>query len=419
VVPGSYPQAPRSALLAWREGHYGDVTAEIAPGLADRGMVTAALWSDVDGDGWADLLVAYDWGPVACYRNVGGRHLEDVSAKLGFAAAGNGWWRSLAAADFNGDGRPDYAVGNTGLNTPYRASATEPAVLYSGVVLGGSSPQLIEARSADGRWYPVRERETLLKVFPSLAMRFPTAESYAKATLEEVFPPEVLGAAAKSAATELRSGVFLSQPDGTHRFVPLPRLAQIAPINGMVAGDVDGDGRADLVVVGNSYAPIPETGRFDGGVGWLLRGDGQGGFAPAWPAGSGFIVRHDARALVAADLNQDGWPDLVVTRNNDTTLAFLNRPLAGRHSFGVTLRGGPGNPAAVGARLTLQLADGSTQTAEIAAGSGGFSQSSATVFFGYPDPAPPKSLRIRWPDGHESERAFGAPPAKLLRISSP
>jgi hypothetical protein len=416
VVPGRYPQAPRSALLAWRDGRYTDVTAEFAPSLAAHGMVTAALWSDVDGDGWPDLLVAYDWGPVACYRNVNGKHFEDVTEKLGFASAGNGWWRSLASADFNGDGRPDYVVGNVGLNTRYHASAAEPAILYADVVLDGSAPQLVEAQADGGKWYPLRPRDMVVRAFPSLMRRFPTAESYAKATLDEVFPAATLAAASKLVATELRSGVFLSQRDGTYHFTPLPRLAQIAPVHGIVAGDFDGDGRTDLMLAGNSYAPIPETGRFDGGLGWLLRGDGAGGFTPVPPAESGFIVPGDARALAVADLNQDGWPDVFATRNNDLPLTFLNRGPPGRHSFGVALRGAPGNPAAVGARLTLQLADGSTQTAEIGAGSGCLAQSSATVFFGYPDSALPVRLRIRWPDGRETERAFTAPPPKMLRF---
>ena len=186
-----------------------------------------------------------------------------------------------------------------------------------------------------------------------------------------------------------------------------------------MAGDFDGDGRADLMLVGNSYAPVPETGRFDGGVGWLLRGDGAGGFTPVPPAESGFIVPGDARALAVVDFNQDGWPDVFVTRNNDLPLTFLNRGQPGRHSFGVALRCAPGNPSAIGARLTLQLADGSTQTAEISAGSGYLAQSSATVFFGYPDSALPVRLRIRWPDGRATERALTAPPPKLLRLSLP
>ncbi|HVU24776.1 MAG TPA: FG-GAP-like repeat-containing protein [Opitutus sp.] len=419
VVPGGYPQAPPSALLAWRDGHYVDVTAEFAPSLATRGMVTAALWSDVDGDGWIDLLVAYDWGVVACYRNVGGKHFDDVTEQLGFAAAGTGWWRSLASADFNGDGRPDFVAGNVGLNTRYRASAAAPALLYAGVKIDGSAPQLVEAQEEGGQWYPLRPRDLLVKAIPSLARRFPTAESFARAKLTDVFPATALANATKLAATELRSGVFLSQPDGTYRFVPLPRLAQIAPVHGVAAGDFDGDGRADILLVGNSYAPVPETGRFDGGLGWLLRGDGAGGFVVVPPEESGFVVPGDARALARFDLDQDGWPDALVTRSNDRPLTWLNRGRPGRHSFGVTLRGAPGNPAAVGARLTLHLADGSTQTAEIQAGAGYLTQSSATCFFGYPDSAPPVRLQIRWPDGREQEQAFNVPPRSTLRLSQP
>ncbi len=419
LVPGHYPQTPSSALLAWRDGRYVEVTAELAPGLVNVGLVTAALWSDVDADGWPDLLVACEWGSVRCFRNVGGKKLEDVTEKLGFAAAGSGWWCSLASADFNGDGRPDFAVGNLGLNTRYHASVTEPSVLYDGVSLDRSAPQLVEAQAEGGHWYPLRDRAALTKVFPSLARRFPTSEAYSRATLEDVFPVATLAAATKYSATEFRSGVFLSQPDGTYRFAPLPRLVQIAPVQSMMAGDFDGDGRTDLLAVGNSYSAIPETGRFDGGVGWLLRGDGRGGFTPVSATGSGFVVRHEARALAVTDLNQDGWPDCIVTRNNDVALAFLNHGRPGAHSFGVTLKGAGGNPSALGASLTLTLAGGSTQTVEITAGSGSLAQSGATVFFGWPDSARPVRLNIRWPDGQASVHSFADVPPKLLRLSAP
>ena len=419
LAPGRYPETPRSALLAWRDGRYVDVTADFAPALAHRGMVTSALWSDVDGDGRPDLLVAYDWGNVACYRNVDGKRLEDATERLGFATAGTGWWRSLAAADFNGDGRPDYAAGNLGLNTRYHASPAEPAALHANVRPDGSGPKIVEAQVEDGRWYPLRPRDTLARAIPSLVRRFPTAESFARATLDDVFPASLLAAGTKLTTTELRSGIFLSQPDGTYRFAPLPRLAQIAPDHGLAAGDFDGDGRTDLLLVGNSYAPIPETGRFDGGLGWLLRGDGAGGFTPLAPDESGFVVPGDARALAQLDLDQDGWPDALATRSNAPALAFLNLKRPGRHSFGVALRGPSGNPAAVGARLTLQLADGSSQSGEVGAGSGYLTQTSATTFFGYPDTAPPVHLRVRWPDGRETDHAFPTTPPTLLRLAHP
>jgi enediyne biosynthesis protein E4 len=419
LEPGAYPRPARSALLAWRGGRYVDIIEEVCPDLARRGMVTSALWCDVDGDGWPDLLVTFDWGPVACYRNLGGKALRDDSARLGFASAGSGWWRSIACADFNGDGRPDFVVGNIGLNTRYHASPAEPLLLFDGVALDGSAPQLIEAQTDGGVYYPLRTRETLVRLFPSLARKFPTSDAYARASLEDVFGRKALEGAVRHEATELRSGVFLSQPDGTYRFSPLPRLAQIAPVHGIVAGDLDGDGRADIALVGNWYGPIAETGRFDGGLGWILKGDGKGGFEPVPANQSGLVVPGDARGLATIDLNGDGWPDLIATRNNDTPLAFLNQPVPGRHSFGVRLSGRAGNPTAVGSRVTVRLADGTSQTAYVCAGSGMFSQSSSTLFFGYPDAAPPVDIVVTWPDGSVSRVSPGRTPPPVLRISLP
>ena len=103
--------------------------SSLLPAAGVLGLVTSPLWSDVDRDGWPDLLLALEWGPVTYLHNDQGKGFTDYSARAGFAAAGAGWWTSLASADFNGDGRPDFAAGNTGLNTPYHASAAEPALL--------------------------------------------------------------------------------------------------------------------------------------------------------------------------------------------------------------------------------------------------------------------------------------------------
>jgi hypothetical protein len=227
-----------------------------------------------------------------------------------------------------------------------------------------------------------------------------------------------LQGAQRFAATELQSGVFLSQPDGSYHFEPLPRTAQISPVYGMAAGDFDGDGKADLYVVQNSYAPIPETGRFDGGLSLLLRGDGHGHFTPVPTRESGLIVPGDAKGLAVSDFDGNGWPDFFITRNNDFTLVYLNRGAAGRECFGVSLQGAVGNRTAVGALITVVLADGSSQTAEVHAGGGYLSQSGAVSFFGYPSANPPKEIRVRWPSGRETRHAWpGA--QKVITIPAP
>jgi hypothetical protein len=196
--------------------------------------------------------------------------------------------------------------------------------------------------------------------------------------------------------------VFLSQPDGTYRFEPLPRVAQIAPIQGLAAGDFDGDGRADIYAVQNSYSPIPAVGRFDGGLSQLLRGDGRGGFSPVPLAESGLVVPGDAKALAVMDIDRDGWPDFLVTRNDDATLAYRNGGVAGRRSLSVLLRGPSGNPTGVGARITVRMRDGSTQCGEVYAGSGYCAQSAPQCFFGYVASNEPRRIDVRWPSGISS-----------------
>jgi hypothetical protein len=424
VLPGYYPEPPTSALLLQRGGRLTDATTPFAPELREVGLVTSALASDVDGDGWIDLVVALEWGGVRFFRNQQGRALADVSGEWGFDTAGSGLWTSLAAADFNHDGRLDYALGNLGLNTVFSASREHPMRLFAGDFAGSGEPQLALAYDVDGRLVPVASRGELASKIPGVLKRFPSNNRYAAATLEEILGKESLAKATDYEAGELRSGVLLSQPSGRYAFVPLPHYAQIAPVQGMAAGDIDGDGHSDLLLATNDYSPIPALGRFDSGLGWLLRGDGSGGFAPAPAADSGWLVPGNAKALALVDLDRDGRPDAVVTRNNESTLAFRNAgvPVAGLGEAGpgsptpatdssrlvvaVRLHGRGGNPDAIGARIVLESGGRTLHVAEIRAGGGYASQSTATAFLSVPNElAAGATFRIRWPSGVVTQHA--------------
>jgi hypothetical protein len=414
VVPGQYPATPRSALLANLGGRFQDVTDTLAPALRNVGLVTSALWSDVDGDGWPDLLVAVEWGQVRYFHNAQGKGFEDWTQRAGFAGAGTGWWTSLAAVDLNGDGRPDFVAGNVGLNTPYRADDKYPALLYYGDFSGsGEQPEILEAGYENGTLYPLRTRRDLAAILPSLVHRFPRNDAFARASVADIVGSARLGEAQRWQATELRSGVFLSQPDGTYRFEPLPRIAQIAPLDGMIAGFFGDGGNPGLFALENSYAPVPSVGRFDGGLGQLLDGDNRGHLAAVAPAASGLVVPGDAKAAVIADLDGTGWPTFVVSRNNGTTLAFSPSRDSGRRCLCVRLSGPAGNPCGIGARVTLVLASGRTRSAEVSAGSSLMSQSSPACFFFYRDSDPPRTLRIRWPRGEETQKDVPANAALL------
>ena len=144
-------------------------------------MVTSALWCDVDGDGWPDLMLTLEWGQVKYFHNQAGKGFEDWTEKAGFASAGTGWWRSIATADFNGDGRPDFRGGQHRVEHPLRADPDHPALLFYGDFSGRGSERVVEACSLrTARLYPRRSRADIGAAipvsFPSLSARTTTTQ---------------------------------------------------------------------------------------------------------------------------------------------------------------------------------------------------------------------------------------------------
>jgi hypothetical protein len=319
VVPWRYGIDPPSVLLENDgRGRFRDVTEQAAPDLARIGMVTDALWSDVDADGRADLVLVGEWMPITVFRNTGTGTLERL-APPGLARS-HGWWNRIVAADFTGDGRTDFVVGNLGLNTRLQASDDEPVTMHvRDFDRNGFVEQIVSAYS-EGVSYPMTLRDDLLNVIPSLRARYPDYEGYARQTVADIFPaPDLADAAVKQVYT-FATTLARNNGDGSYTLVPLPLEAQLAPAYGILAADFDGDASLDLLLAGNFDGVKPEIGRMGAGYGLLLRGGGEGAFTPVPARESGFLVPGQARDIQRIRTRQG---DLyVVTRNNDRPLVF-------------------------------------------------------------------------------------------------
>jgi hypothetical protein len=319
VVPGRYPESPRSFLLRNEGGKFSEATAQLAPELATGGMISDALWTDVNGDGQADLLLAGEWQPIRVFINQNGK-LSNQTQSSGLATT-EGWWNRLLAADFDGDGDQDLVAGNLGLNTAIRASANEPASVYYKDFDNNGAIEPIVCSYIEGKNHPLVTRDELLLRLPELKKKLIRYETYGKATLHDVFSPAELADAGHLQATTFESSYLENQGNGQFVVRSLPLPAQSAPLFGLLAHDFNGDGHLDILAAGNFFPSRAETGRMDAGYGQLLLGNGKGDFEPMPLAKSGFYAPGDVRDLKM--LQGSGGKYWVLVGRNEGFLSML------------------------------------------------------------------------------------------------
>ena len=432
-VPGRYPAPADSQLLRRRDGRWVE-EAGAAPLLRGVGLVSGAVFSDLEADGYAELVLACDWGPIRVFRNRAGRLspwdpglIWTPEARSGRFAGQpdaapktlgglSGGWNGVSTGDFDGDGRLDLLASNWGRNLRQERYRDRPLGLHAGDFAGTGEWMAIESHWDPGlrKTVPWMHMGRFLEAMPALASRFPTFRQFGLAGVDEILGERRPGSL-ELQSVWLETTLFLQRTNG-FEVRPLPDLAQWAPAFAVAIADFDGDGREDVFLSQNFFAMEPETGRLDGGRGLCLLGDGRGGFTPLDGRRSGLVIHGEQRAAAVADYDADGRPDLVVGQNGEATRLFRNRN--GRPGLRVRLAGPVGNPDGVGAVVRLRFARGPGPAREIHAGSGYWSQDSPVPVLALP--ADPVALEVTWPGGRfqsilvppgatEVRVAFGAP----------
>ncbi|MCE2972207.1 MAG: VCBS repeat-containing protein [Sediminibacterium sp.] len=368
-IPGRYP-VPTSSFLLRNDSQNGkikftDVTAQLAPDLQQIGMVTDAIWSDADNDGTQELLITTEWGGIQILKKIGTTwNLQKTSLQNE-----TGWWNSITAADVDNDGDIDYIAGNYGQNGYIKASNQYPARIYAKDFDNNTSFDAIVSHfqlnnlsnKSEIKEFPVAGRDDFIKEMTIMKERFTNYSIYAKTSMQEIFPPEFFKDALQLNAVNFNSSWIENKGGLQFEVHALPAEAQLAPVYGIVARDIDEDGYLDLLLNGNEFSMAPSLGRNDALNGVVLMGKGKS-FIALPPGKSGFYVGGNGKGLVDFMLN--GSYAISAAQNFGPLKTFQLK----QSSRAIALE--PEDRIA-----TIQLANGQTRKQEVYWGSGFLSQS--------------------------------------------
>lgn len=318
VTPGLYPKDPTSYLLINENGKFVDRTKDVAPLLSRVGMVSTAAWSDLNGDGTRELVVAGEWMPIRVFAYQSGK-LNEVSSDYGLEFT-EGWWNTIVANDLDNDGDQDLIAGNLGENYKFSASRDKPFQVYARDFDGNGTNDIFLARYYQGtRLVPIRGRECTSQQMPAIARRFPTYRSFAESDLDDILGKEMQDALHYKA--HVFSSLILVNEGG--KLIPerLPVEAQLSTVNGLVVDDFDGDGIKDILLGGNKFDVEVETTAADASPGLFLKGLGGLRYEAVGPSESGFFIPYNVKSVQTVDLN--GRPVVLVGVNDGPMRMFV------------------------------------------------------------------------------------------------
>ncbi|MFV5691621.1 VCBS repeat-containing protein [Flavobacterium sp. LT1R49] len=293
-VPGVYGIDPKQLLLENDgKGNFTNVTDKKAFKLNEVGMITDAVWEDIDNDGKKDLIIVGDWMAPRIFKNTG-RRLTDYKSSL---MELKGFWNAISCVDLNNDGKKDLILGNKGTNTPYKASSTNPMRLFINDFDNNGTIEQIATRFIDNKDVPIHLKLELAKQIPSIKKKNLSYADYSKKSFQELFAQDIVDNSIQKTAMIQESVIAINKGNGKFEVKALPKEVQFSCVNAICTLDVNKDGVLDLILGGNQYEFKPQFTRLDANYGSVLLGSKNGTFTFLPYNKSGFFMKGETKHI--------------------------------------------------------------------------------------------------------------------------
>lgn len=227
------------------------------------GMITDAVFTDLNGDTWPDLIVVGEWMPITIFMNKQGV-FENHTEKYGLSNT-SGLWNALWVDDFNEDGKTDMIVGNHGTNTFFEAGMK---LFLNDFDANGSQEQIICLKRA-GKYYPIVDKDELITQLPQLKKKMVYYADYAEKDITQIFDPILVNQAMQLQLDRLETTLFLGTDEG-FKIKSLPQEVQYSPVYALLGISTEKNNEKSLYLGGNQYLVKPQFGRYDASRGWHL-----------------------------------------------------------------------------------------------------------------------------------------------------
>ncbi|HYH14588.1 MAG TPA: VCBS repeat-containing protein, partial [Flavisolibacter sp.] len=294
-IPQDYGNDPNSFLLLNDgKGRFTDATQSLSNTIATIGLVTGAVWADVTGDQKNELVVVGEWmGPrIFTYAN---NRFDEVASNLNHL---KGWWQTVTAADMDNDGRTDLILGNIGENLYLCPTEKTPVKFWIADFDNNGAEEKIITRTVKGRDVPVFLKRELTEQIASLKKQNLRHEDFAKKSIQDLFPADVLAKCKVKTFTFNSSSLAINKGSGQFDVQRLPMPVQFSCVNKIKAIDVNNDNKLDLVMGGNKLHWLPQFSRLDASYGSVLINKGGGKFASLSSLESGLKLKGEVRDLL-------------------------------------------------------------------------------------------------------------------------